>query len=159
MRKKVPTTSTPSSQGNSYFLGNPTEINLDEDISAIEALRKITQGKKMNVWKRFKKDNLMYTSQIYTRAKKSVDYVVLLNGDRCGIVKYFFRHKNQLLAVLIEFKKIMQFQQFWEVESLNTVIVKAEDIVGKYIYLTKGSKFLNNYREFIVFEPNPYERE
>lgn len=160
MRKNVPRTSTPSSQGNSsYLLGNPVEINIDEDMSALESLGKFSLGKKINVWKRFKIHNSIYTSQIYTRAKKSRDYVVLINGDRCGIVKYFFRHKNQILAVLIEFKKIKQFQQFWEVESSNAAIVKAEDIAGKYIYLTKGSKFLNNYREFIVIEPNPYERE
>lgn len=82
-----------------------------------------------------------------------------MKDGRCGLAKYYFMFKQQLYAMVILFEKMATFYQFTEVQKQNTVLVRAEEIVGKYILIETGSDNFKNKRTYIVNEPNSFERE
>lgn len=51
----------------------------------------------LNVYKRIKLDKTIYTSLIYTRPKRSIDYFIGLKTDEIGMAKFYLEHKKKKL--------------------------------------------------------------
>lgn len=108
----------------------------------------------ISVHKRIKFKKNIYTSTLYTRPKRSIDYFIGLTNGKIGKAKYFFNYKNKNCVMLEEFEIIENIDHINKVLNIKQqIIARIEEIEKKYIYMNVG---LNNY---IVCRPNPYENE
>lgn len=108
----------------------------------------------LSVHKRIKFKNVIYTSKLYTRPKRSVDYFIGLSNGRIGKAKYYFNYKNEKCVMLDEYEIIENIDHVSKVLKFNRLLIaRINEIEKKYIFMNVG---LNNY---IVSRPNPYENE
>lgn len=107
------------------------------------------------VHKRIKLNQKIYTSVLYTRPKRSVDYFIGLSNGRVGSAKYYLSHKGEICVMLKEFhiigSVVPHIQQV--VPTNRLILTPIADIEKKFILMTVG---LNSY---ITCRPNPYENE
>lgn len=108
----------------------------------------------LSVHKRIKFNKTIYTSVLYTRPKRSIDYVIGLNDGTIGKAKYYFEYKNEKCVMLEEYEIIEEIYHIQKVlNKKRLVIARIEEIEKKFIFMSVG---LNNY---ITTRPNPYENE
>lgn len=122
------------------------------DVSSLEILDFVNMP--LNVHKRIKLRKIIYTSQLYTRPKRSIDYFIELKNGTVGMAKYYFSYQENLCVMMTEFEIVDSVDHIHKVIKTNRLIIAPiDEIKKKYLYLSVG---LNNY---IVCRPNPYENE
>ncbi|XP_037048620.1 uncharacterized protein LOC119083069 [Bradysia coprophila] len=138
------------------LLGKP--VNVKElsrhvfDISSLEILP--FSNVSLSVHKRIRYAKLIYTSTMYTRPKRSVDYFIGLKSGEIGTAKYYFTYNERICVMLEEYEIIESISHIDKVLSTKRMILASVDEIDKkYIFMTVG---LNKY---IVCRPNPFENE
>lgn len=107
-----------------------------------------------HVHRRIKLKGIIYTSEMYTRPKKSIDYFIGLHDGTVGTAKYYFSHADRICVMLQAFDIIDELDHIDKVlKSTRLIIAPVVEIEKKYLYMKVG---LNSY---IVCRPNPYENE
>ncbi|XP_037025608.1 uncharacterized protein LOC119066987 [Bradysia coprophila] len=126
------------------------------ELQCIESLERFDlSNKSISAFKRIKLDNVIYTSLLYTRPKKTIDYFIgLKDGVSIGMVKFYFE-LNHKMCVLIEQFEVVDYIYHIEkvIKSNKLILAPVENIAKKFIFMKVG---LNQY---IVTPPNPYENE
>lgn len=108
----------------------------------------------LRVHKRIKLKGIIYTSVLYTRPKKSIDYFIGLQDGTVGNAKYYFSHGDTICVMLQAFDIIDEIDHIYKVlKTTRLIIAPVAEIEKKYLYMNVA---LNNY---IVCRPNPYENE
>lgn len=106
------------------------------------------------VHKRIRLKNIVYTSVMYTRPKRSIDYFIGLDSGHFGTAKYYFEANGQIYVMINQFKMVDNIYHILKVQPTNRLIVApVDEICKRYIFMTIG---LNSY---IVCPPNSYEKE
>lgn len=96
----------------------------------------------------------IFTSQLYTRPKRSIDYFVGLKNGLLGTAKYYFKYREQIRIMLIEYEVIDTIDHIHKVLRTNRLIIApVNEIEKKYLFMNVG---LNYY---VTCRPNPYENE
>lgn len=133
------------------------EVIVEESLNVLntETLEALDlSNKDMCVYKRVKLGKVTYTSLLYTKPKKSIDYFVGLKNDLIGEVKFYIELDSKIYAVIGEFVIVDINHHIFKVQRTNRIIMTPiDDIDTKYIYMKVG---LNTY---ITTPPNPYEKE
>lgn len=108
----------------------------------------------LRVHKRVKSKGITYTSEMYTRPKKSIDYFIGLQDGMIGTARYYFRHADTICVMMQVFVIIDEIDHIHKVLKTNRLTVApVSEIERKYLYMNVG---VNSY---IVCRPNPYENE
>lgn len=111
-------------------------------------------GTDLVVYKRLRFQRSIYTSFLYTRPKRSIDYFIGLVNGTIGVAKYYFIFNETIYVMLTQYTVIDNIYHILKVKSMNrAVMAPVDEIEKKYTLMTVG---LNNY---IVHSPNPYEIE
>lgn len=121
----------------------------------IESLRETNlSNKTLNVHKRYNLKHIIYTSKLYTRPKKSVDFFIGLRNDMLGMAKFYFESNDKKYVVLEEFEITDYIHNISKVQSTGRkILAPIDEIEKKFIYMKVG---LSHY---ITSAPNPYEGE
>lgn len=94
----------------------------------------------------------MYTSQLYTKASKTMDFFISTLDGTFGMAKCYFTHENLSYALIEEYAAEKVFDQFKEVHATGDVLVKpVQTIHNKFIFMKIGSK------QIITKRPNSFE--
>jgi hypothetical protein len=110
----------------------------------------------INLWvyKRIKIDKIIYTSLLYTRPRKSIDYFIGLKNGIVGMAKFYFEHKEEIYVMVDEFEIFGNIYHISKVLKTKRIIMAPiSEIEKKHIFMKVG------INEFIVLPPNPYENE
>lgn len=108
----------------------------------------------LNVHKRIKLQNTIYTSMIYTLPKKSIDYFLGLNNGKIGKARFYFESNGVTYVLIEEFDVLEDIGHISTVQSkFRNILASIDKIERKYIFLKVGMK------QFITSPPNPYEKE
>lgn len=119
----------------------------------------INNVKYLNVFKRLQIGHITYTSTIYSRPKKSVDYFVRLRGNEIGAIRFYFQRKNEIYLSYILYEHIIgnvdcENDQFLEIKKTETIVTSpAKDILHKLILIETNSKI------FVSYFPNDFEKD
>lgn len=160
LQKTISSSNAPKRDNHCQLLGKTTKKKLEEqEKCAVKNDFKslVHRGTVMAV-NRCKKGTSMYTSLLYKKPKNTIDYFVELEDGTIGVVQYYFLHHGRPYAMLTSFKMLARFYQFIEVQKHKVVVINAEEIIGKFLYMDVGSRIMNNKRCYIVKEPNSVER-
>lgn len=60
----------------------------------------------LSVHKRIRLKNIVYTSVMYTRPKRSIDYFIGLDSGHFGTAKYYFEANGQIYVMMNQFKMV-----------------------------------------------------
>lgn len=108
----------------------------------------------LEVFKRIRHQNVIYTSLLYTRPKKSIDYFIELVNGTFGAAKFYFVYKQTVYVMLQQYQIIEKIYHISKIKKINRVIMAPiVQIEKKLIFMTVG---VNNY---VTCPPNPYEIE
>lgn len=108
----------------------------------------------LQVHRRIKLKGIIYTSELYTRPKKSIDYFIGLKNGTIGIAKYYFCHADRICVMLQAFDIIDQIDHIDKVlRTTRLIIAPVVEIEKKYLYMKVG------LQHYVVCRPNPYENE
>lgn len=108
----------------------------------------------LSVYMRIELDKTTYTSLIYTRPKRSIDYFIGLKNNVIGMAKFYVEHNNQICVVMEEFEVDDSLNHISKVQSKNrNIMALVADIQVKYIYMKIGPN------QYVCSAPNPYEVE
>lgn len=111
-------------------------------------------NEKLQAYKRLKIGKTIYTSKLYTRPKKSVDYFIQLEDERFGAAKFYLESNGKKYVIMEEYEIIDTIYHIDKVQKTNTTLMAAIEVIQKkLIFMQVG---LNNY---ITSPPNPYENE
>lgn len=122
------------------------------DVSGLEILR--FADKSLSVHKRIRHERVVYTSTMYTRPKRSIDYFIGLKSGIIGTAKYYYLYNGRICVMIEEYEIIESINHIDKVLSTKRMILaNVDEIEKKYLLLTVG---LNKY---IACRPNPYENE
>lgn len=132
-------------------------VNIEEsasvfDFSSLEILNFANMP--LCVYKRIKFQKNVYTSLLYTRPKRSIDYFIELKNGTIGTAKYYFSYNEEICVMLAQFEIIDSIDHIHKVITTNRLIIAPiVEIEKKYLFMNVG---VNHY---IVCRPNPYENE
>lgn len=115
--------------------------------------------KYFNVFKRLQIGKIIYTSSIYSRPKKSVDYFVRLQNNIIGAVRFYFQREDDIYLSYIKYENITkridcEDDQFLEIRKTETV----ETSLAKYIS-HKLILIQINSKTFVSYFPNDFEKD
>lgn len=111
-------------------------------------------NKDLCVHKRIKLGKVTYTSLLYTKPKKSIDYFIGLKNDLVGMAKFYLKLDNKIYVVMEGFETVDFINHISKVQRTNkNILAPIDDIEMKYIYMKVG---LHHY---VTSPPNPYEKE
>lgn len=105
-----------------------------------------------NVYRPIRFNNVIYTSLLYTRPKRSVDYFISLNDGTIGMARFYFEFDSKIYALIEQFEVIEKIYHK-VLKTGENILASIENIDKKFIFMKVG---LNQY---IVSTPNPYENE
>lgn len=133
-------------------------FNIQEAASLVfdyNSLEIIDFGKKsLHAYYRIRLNKITYTSLLYTRPKRSIDYFIQLKDGTIGTAKYYFCYNDKICVMLTQYKIIDTIDHIHTVLTTNRLIISPiDEIEKKYLFMKVG---VNNY---IVYRPNPYENE
>lgn len=133
-------------------LKDKTNVSFDMD-GLKEALGDYTSDGEIVCYCRYEKDNTQFTSKVYSRAKQTIDYIIITNENIIGQVGFYFA-SNSIPYALIE---VIETQEnLIHISKVKFTrkyrVIKADSIVDRCIYM----RFEN--QDFIVIRPNPFER-
>lgn len=138
------------------FLGVNVQLVVEESrVFNFESLEILDLSNvELLVFKRIRFRNCMYTSLLYTRPKRSIDYFIGLVNGTIGAAKYYFDWNGKAFVMLSEYRVIEKIYHISKVKEIGRVVMaNILEIEKKFIFMTVG---LN---DFVVCPPNPYEIE
>lgn len=142
---------------NSKTLLGKGEIIVEKSLHVLntETLKEFDlSNKDLCVYKRVKLGKVTYTSLLYTKPKKSIDYFVGLKNDFIGMVKFYIELDGQIYAVIDAFDTVDLIHHISKVQLTNQkIMTPIDDIQMKYIYMKVG------LHQYITTPPNSYENE
>lgn len=143
-----------ANEENTSLLGNAKKIKIDaEDIIILKREQIIEENTThLFVYLRYMHGNTIYSSDLYVKGKRHIDYFVGLNNGSFGIVKYYFQSKHRMYAMIQSFEQVDRRGHIQGVQENFKMIIPATYISNKYIYM----KILSQH--WIVAEPNPFEQ-
>lgn len=148
-----PKKSTPKDD---IFLGKSVTIQ-ENGLSAVNIVnhqRYHLSNIPLEVYKRCKLGTIIYTSTLYTRPKRSVDYFIKLRGGQIGAAKFYSQKGENRYVFLEEYKVVDNIYHIEKVSSTkNIIIAPIEDITEKLIFMQVG------LCTYVVSPPNRYENE
>lgn len=152
LAKSVPVTSKKTK----FFRGKPVivvEKNLV--VQCVDTLEHFDlSNMSISAFKRIKLDSTIFTSSLYTRPKKSIDYFVGLTGGQIGMAKFYFEWNSKMHVLIDQFEIVDNIYHIDKVVKTNeTILAPIENIAKKFIYMNVG------VHQYIVAPPNPYENE
>lgn len=107
-----------------------------------------------SAYKRTNLNKVTYTSKLYTRPKKSIDYFIGLQNDIIGMAMFYIEYNFKVYVVMEEFEIVDHIYHISKVRTTGRkIMAPINDIKMKYIYMKVG---LNSY---VASAPNPYEKE
>lgn len=108
----------------------------------------------LSVHLRVRLGKTIYTSLLYTRQKRSINYFIGLKDGTFGMAKFYLEFEDKVYVVIKEFESIGNINHISKVETTSRIIMAPiNDIVVKYLYMKIG------LYQYIVSEPNSYEIE
>lgn len=108
----------------------------------------------LQVYKRIKMGKTIYTSLLYTRPKRSIDYCIELNDGKFGMAKFYFEHEEKKYVVIEEYDAVDYIYHITKVQKTKTMIMAPiECISQKLIFMQVG------LYKYVVAPPNPFENE
>ncbi|XP_037052026.1 uncharacterized protein LOC119085686 [Bradysia coprophila] len=108
----------------------------------------------LEVYKRCQLGKSIFTSILYTRPKRSVDYFVKLFGGQIGAVKFYWKMGEENFVFVEEYEVIDNIYHIEKVQSTKKVIMAPiEFITEKKIFMQVG------LYKYVVSPPNHYENE
>lgn len=111
-------------------------------------------GKSLRAYYRIRLNNITYTSLLYARPRRSIDYFIQLKDGTIGTAKYYFWHNDEICVMLTQYQIIDTIHHIHTVLTTNRLIISPiDEIEKKFLFMKVG---VNNY---IVCRPNPYENE
>lgn len=119
----------------------------------------INKIKYFNVFKRLQIEKVTYTSLIYLRPKKSVDYFLRFRDNNIGAVRFYIRRANEIYLSYVLYEKVInsidcEDDQFWEIRETDTIVTcSAENIAHKLIMIETNSKI------YVSYFPNHFEKD
>lgn len=120
-----------------------------------ESLKEINYSNKdLCVYKRIKLGKTIYTSRLYTRPKKSIDYFIGLQNDLMGMAKFYIELDGKIYVIMEQYEIIDFINHISKVQPTNkNILAPIDDIKIKYIYMRVG------LHQYVTSSPNPYEKE
>lgn len=107
-----------------------------------------------SVYLRIRFNNVFYTSLLYKRPKKLIDYFIELNDGTIGMARFYFEFENKISVLIEQFEVIESIYHIDKVlQTKKNILAPIDNIDEKFIFMKVG---LNQY---IVSPPNPYENE
>lgn len=111
-------------------------------------------NKSLCVHKRIRLGKITYTSRLYTRPKKSIDYFIGLKNDVMGMAEFYIELDGKIYVVLKEYEIIDFINHILRVQPTNkNLLAPIDNIEIKYIYMRVG------LHQYVTSSPNPYEKE
>lgn len=108
----------------------------------------------LDVHKRIILNKIIYTSLLYTRPIKSIDYFIGLKDGTIGMARFYFSRNNEICVMIEKFEEIDCIHHIVKVKKTKKMIIAPIDQIDqKYIYMKVG---INHY---IASPPNVYEKE
>lgn len=102
----------------------------------------------------YQQNHERFTSMNYSAAKKTIDYVVELNNNILGKIKFYFKYENLNYMMLEEFEIVEQVNHIKTIKSKNAeLICLAETIKKKFIYINFVDK------HYVTERPNVFESD
>lgn len=146
------------------YTDDKTKVLLGKSVTVVEELSRVFNFKsleildfsniELNVFKRIRLRNSIYTSLLYTRPKRSIDYFIGLVNGTIGTAKYYFDCNETTYVMLSEYRVIANIYHISKVKEIGRVVMAPiNEIEKKYIFMTVGSNV------YVVCPPNPYEME
>lgn len=101
----------------------------------------------------YEKNGTRFTSQMYSKATKTNDYIIVTENDVFGEVQFYFSNNFKQYALIQVIDQCGNIIQVKKVTFTRTYrVIKAETIIDRCIYM----RFID--KDFIVRRPNPFER-
>lgn len=105
------------------------------------------------VYSRFRKSRAIFTSRLYSKAKKTTIFFVETVTGELGAVELYVLCNGQSYAILEKLNEIGRVHQFIKFRFSNEYsLIRAENIVEKCIHIKVPNE------NFLVKRPNTYER-
>lgn len=119
----------------------------------------IDKIKYFNVFKRLQIGKVTYTSLIYSRPKKSVDYFVRIRNNNIGAVRFYIQRANEIFLSYVQYEKVIsstncENDQFLEIRKTDIIATSlAKDITNKLVMIETNSKI------YVSYFPNDFEKD
>lgn len=114
----------------------------------------VLNNEKFIAYERLQKDDNIYTSVLYKKAQKSIDYFISFGDEKIGKIKFYFFHNNMEYAMVNVFLQVERKDHIREITDTNeSIVISIENIHEKYIYINVNTK------HFVVFPPNKFEKD
>lgn len=117
------------------LLGKGEDMKVTEsrifDVTSVEILN--FENMLLTVYKRIKLRKIIYTSRLYTRPKRSIDYFIELKNGAVGMAKYYFPYQGNVCVMMDEFEIIDNVDHIYKVTSANRLIIAPIDEIEKNI--------------------------
>lgn len=126
------------------------------EVSALSAVLRIpvANNKMFQTYCVYKKNEERFTSEYYSIAKRTIDYVVELKNKVMGKVKFYFECEGVFYLLLEHYECVCQTQHIHEIKPKNIESVyPAVEIEKKFIYIN----FFNKH--YITERPNLFESD
>lgn len=102
----------------------------------------------------YNKNGTRFTSINYSKAKRTIDYVVELENKIVGKVKFYFKFDDKTYAFIEQYRRSDSVQHIHEIVPTNILSVfPAEVIEKKFIYINFPNK------HYITNRPNEFESD
>ncbi len=132
-------------------------VNIKESASNIFdtlSMKELSFDSELSVYKRVKFKKIIYTSTLYTRPKRSIDYFIGLSNGKIGKAKYYFNYKTENCVLLQEYEIIDN------IDHISRVLNKKQLLIARIVEIEKKFIFMNvGLNSYVVSRPNPYENE
>lgn len=107
----------------------------------------------LKVYSRFQKNGITFTSRLYSKAKKAIDFHVETITGELGAVEFYFLCNGEYYAIFERLNEVERVNQFRKVNFSNQyTVIQANDIVDRFVRMEIRKE------NFLVKRPNVYER-
>lgn len=137
------------------FIGRSIQIKATERIYEDDSVKYIElTNENLMGYRGVKINGRKFTSRLYTRSKKTIDYFIGLKSGTIGIAKYYLYHNKIKYVVLEEYEVLEYIGHILDVEPTTMYVYAPVDSINKkYTYMNVNKK------EYIVCMPNMFEIE
>lgn len=108
-----------------------------------------------DIYERFKNNHeTIFTSVHYTKARKTIDYVISTIDEQMGAIQFFFKKFGSMFAVIQELVTVQIKDHIIEVCSSEEMTVMPVDKIDKKLIYIEYNK-----KKFVTSLPNDYEKD
>lgn len=138
------------------FLGKSIEIvEKNLNVFNVDTLKSLNLSNvPLQVYKRVKMGKTIYTSLLYTRPKRTIDYCIELNDGTFGMAKFYFERDNKKYVIMEEYDAVDYIYHITKVQKTKTIIMTPIESISERLIFMQVGLF-----KYFVSPPNPYENE